>query len=77
MRHPVRVRVRVRVRLTLTLALALALALALTLTRAVVFPSSLVHCADAPSKSFPGLRVSLAYKLLTRTSRAARAHDDA
>ena len=36
--------------------------------RAVVFPSSLVHCADAPSKSFPGLRVSLAYKLLTSTS---------
>jgi len=34
--------------------------------RAVVFPSSLVHYADAPSKSFPGLRVSLAYKLLTK-----------
>ena len=31
--------------------------------RAVLFPAHLVHCADAPSKSFPGLRVSLAYKL--------------
>ena len=30
--------------------------------RALLFPASLVHCADAPSASFPGLRVSLAYK---------------
>jgi hypothetical protein len=31
--------------------------------RALLFPASLVHYADAPSKSFTGLRVSLAYKL--------------
>ena len=31
--------------------------------RALLFPANLVHYADAPSKSFPGLRVSLAYKL--------------
>ena len=31
--------------------------------RALLFPAGLMHYADAPSKSFPGLRVSLAYKL--------------
>ena len=31
--------------------------------RALLFPAGLVHYADAPSKEFPGLRVSLAYKL--------------
>ena len=31
--------------------------------RALLFPAALLHYADAPSKSFPGLRVSLAYKL--------------
>jgi len=31
--------------------------------RAVLFPAQLVHYADAPSKSFDGLRLSLAYKL--------------
>ena len=36
--------------------------------RAVVFPADLLHYADAPSKHFTGLRVSLAYKLrLPRT----------
>ena len=34
------------------------------LTLALRTLGSLVHYADAPSKSFPGLRVSLAYKLL-------------
>ena len=30
--------------------------------RGLLFPANLAHCADAPSKSFTGLRVSLAYK---------------
>ena len=32
--------------------------------RALLFPAGLVHYAEAPSKHFAGLRVSLAYKLL-------------
>ena len=31
--------------------------------RAVIFPSNIVHYADAPHKLYNGLRVSLAYKL--------------
>ena len=31
--------------------------------RGLLFPASLVHYADAPSRRFTGLRVSLAYKL--------------
>ena len=34
--------------------------------RAVFFPADLVHAAEAPSAEFPGLRVSLAYKLKLR-----------
>eukprot|EP00966_Prymnesium_polylepis_P302474 6987883-Prymnesium_polylepis.3 len=34
--------------------------------RALLFPAGLVHYADAPSKNFEGLRVSLAYKLWQR-----------
>ena len=34
--------------------------------RAVFFPADLVHAAEAPSDEFPGLRVSLAYKLKLR-----------
>ena len=34
--------------------------------RALLFPASLVHYAEAPTKHFAGLRVSLAYKLLNR-----------
>ena len=33
--------------------------------RAVVFPSDVCHYANAPSSSFSGLRVSLAYKLMS------------
>ena len=32
--------------------------------RGILFPAELVHYAEAPSESFTGLRVSLAYKLL-------------
>jgi Rps23 Pro-64 3,4-dihydroxylase Tpa1-like proline 4-hydroxylase len=32
--------------------------------RAVVFPSNIWHCADAPNKLVTDLRISLAYKLL-------------
>ena len=32
--------------------------------RAVMFPARSYHYADAPDRYFPGLRVSLAYKLL-------------
>ena len=31
--------------------------------RAVLFPGSIWHYADAPSRFFNGLRISLAYKL--------------
>tara|TARA_Y100001938_G_scaffold35204_1_gene48370 strand:+ start:125 stop:652 length:528 start_codon:yes stop_codon:yes gene_type:complete len=31
--------------------------------RAVLFPTNIVHYADAPSRFFKGLRISLAYKL--------------
>lgn len=33
--------------------------------RAVLFPAKLFHCAEAPGRKFNGLRVSLAYKLIT------------
>lgn len=38
--------------------------------RALLFPADLVHYADAPSKSFTGLRISLAYKLRHSSSAA-------
>ena len=31
--------------------------------RAVLFPAKIIHYADAPSRFFNGLRISLAYKL--------------
>ena len=44
--------------------------------RAVLFPAELEHYADAPSKSFGGLRVSLAYKLrLLTESRTPHTHE--
>jgi Rps23 Pro-64 3,4-dihydroxylase Tpa1-like proline 4-hydroxylase len=36
--------------------------------RVVLFPAAIPHYADAPSKSFPGLRISLAYKLRRDTT---------
>ena len=33
--------------------------------RAVIFPGKLIHYAEAPHRYYSGLRVSLAYKLVT------------
>ena len=46
--------------------------------RALLFPAGLLHYADAPSKSFTGLRVSLAYKLrLPKRTRRRSLHGNA